>query len=63
MTQEFVRQESGIVNSDLSAYHAAKKRRQREQHINRLEQRINKLEKVVCDLEQAMQTCKREEMT
>lgn len=62
MTQELVRQGKGVVNTDLAAFHAAKKRRQRENHINTLEQRINRLEETVQRLEVTILACKREEM-
>ena len=62
MTQELVRQGKGVVNTDLAAFRAAKKRRQREAHINTLEQRINRLEETVQRLEDTILACKREEI-
>lgn len=61
MTQELIRQGKGVVSTDLAAFHAAKKRRQRELHINSLEDRINRLEETVERLEETILACKREE--
>jgi len=61
MTQEFVRKNNAIVNADLNAYKAAKKRRERERYIDSLEQRINRLEQTFIELEKTLHICKREE--
>ena len=61
MTQELMRQGKGVVNTDLAAFMAAKKRRQREVYINTLEQRINRLEETVEHLQVTILACKREE--
>jgi|TARA_B100000497_G_C7593214_1_gene356660 uncharacterized protein (DUF3084 family) len=61
MTQTYVRKDKGIVNADLKAYQAAKKRREREKHIDGLEQRINRLEEAFIHLEKTLHICKREE--
>jgi hypothetical protein len=61
MTQKYVRQDKAIVNADLRAYQAAKKRRERDKHIDGLEQRINRLEEAFIHLEKTLHICKREE--
>jgi hypothetical protein len=60
---DLIRQNKGVVNSDLAAYQAARKRKDRESHINDLERRLNKLESVVEHLQRTIISCsKREEM-
>jgi|TARA_R110001592_G_scaffold77151_7_gene232451 hypothetical protein len=51
----FERRESGIVNTDVSAFRSAKARIEQTKFIKSMEQRIYKLE---CAVESLQQTCK-----
>jgi len=55
MEATFERRESGIVNTDVSAFRSAKARIEQTKFIKSMEQRIYKLE---CAVESLQQTCK-----